>query len=212
MNVEAVISALRVLERELPVTARTRQGWRASITPSTEDRKQVAEVHAKEASVVTVAFDGSGGADIDDAGFIIAETRIEEAVRTRVFSARRQGFAFNVPAGVTRLFCQGFAKPYTAFVQMAPGMTTTERVGASYRISAYSVNAYETPAFARLVTVVCMSQTVFVAGPGGTEVELTCPPGAPFVPQSFTMAAYGSISIRDAGFGSAFSLYWEVTS
>lgn len=211
MAVADLIRALRVIDDALPVTERTRQGWRASITSSTTDRKQLCEIHAQEASVLTVSFDVSAGANVDDGGIIIAETRIGEALRTRSFFARRQGFALNVPAGITRVFCQGFTKPYTAFVQMAPGITTTERLGNIVTIPIGGTNVQATPSYARLVKVTVLQGSIAVTVPGGV-VTLIIPPGSE--PQSVEMPAYQDTAVSETtGINAAtFAIEWEVTA
>lgn len=211
MGVADLIRALRVIDDELPVMERTRQGWRAQITASTTDRKQLCEVHAREASVLTVSFDVAAGANVDDGGFIIAETRIGEAVRTRSFLARAQGFAFNVPAGITRVFCQGFTKPYTAFVQVAPGLVTTERVGKIIPLPIGGTNIQLSPAYARTVKVTVLQGTISVLVPLGT-VPLVVPPGGE--PQSVEFPAYMDTSVSEtSGVNAAtFAIEWEVTA
>lgn len=214
MSVRDLIRALQVIDDSLPVAERTQQGWRAAIVVST-DQRQVAEVHAREASVVSVSFDQQGGPNLEDAGYIIAETRIGEAVRKRTFVSRRQGFAFNVPAGVTRLFCRGFKKPYVAFVQMAPGITTTEHVSQAFDLAPFASVAVEAPEFARTVRVIAQRNhiTANVSYGGGAVSDLQTPVGAPASPMEATLAAYGSITVTESGgIGATAILIWEVTA
>ena len=190
----------------IPVTERTRQGWRASITASINDERQLVEVHAREASVLSVSFDLRAGVNVDDGGRIIVETRIGEAVRRRSLWARNQGFALNVPAGVTRVFCQGFTKPYTSFIQMAPGITTTERVGKVIVIPAAGANIQVSPELARLVKVTAL------VGP----IEVVVPLGAvPLVaPQSIEIPAYAETTVNntDVVNVATAAIEWEVTA
>lgn len=161
--------------------------------------------------MLTVSFDVAAGAFVDDGGTIIAETRIGEAVRTRSFLARGQGFAFNIPAGITRVFCQGFTKPYTAYVQVAPGLVTTERVGKIIPLPIGATNIQLSPAYARLVKVTVLQGTIAVLIPLGT-VALVVPPGG--VPQSVEVPAYRDTSVSEtSGVNAAtFAIEWEVTA
>ena len=206
MSIEDVISALRVLDREVPVTQRTRQGWRASITASANERKQLCEVHAREASVLTVSFELAAGQNVDDGGIIIAQTRIDEATRERTFLSKGQGFAFNIPAGVTRVFCNGFTKPYTAFVQIAPGIVTTEHVGRVFTIPIGGTNNSPTPAYARTVKVTCLTGAISITVPLGV-IAL-----APT--QSAEIPAYQDLTINEtSGINAAtVAVVWEVTA
>lgn len=174
-----------------PVTQRTKQGWRASIVASTSDPRQLCEVHAEAASTLSIKFDVPGGSSIDDAGQIVVETRVDEAVRTRTFPARRQGFALNVPAGVTRAFCVGFSKPYNVFIQLVPGLVTTEHLGITSTVVAAGTITQVTPEFARTVRVTCLRGTVAINVPGG--VYTLAAPG-----DSIEMPAYADTTVAEA--------------
>lgn len=198
------------------VTQRRQQGWRASI-PVGAVRKQLVEVHAEEASVLSISFDTSQGAQLDDAGFIDAETRVDEAVRSRTFATRRQGMACNVPAGITRVFCRGFAKPYTAYISLARGFAVSERLAQELDAPPFAVLSVEAPEFARTVSVAVQyghAQFQTSYGGGGysdiqTPLGLILTPG--LTPATPTLPAYGSIQIREiGGTGAAVTLIWEI--
>lgn len=188
---------------------REQQGWKAEITTGTNE-KQLVQVTALEPSVLSVVFDVSTGT-VDDAGTITVETRVNEALRRRSFNSRDQGISMNVPAGLTRVYCSLFIKPYVVWVTVARGIVTTEHITFMGQIPPGGTNVQRTPQFARSVRVVCLVGGIDVAVPGG-GVSMVNVPGTQ--PQSVEIAALGSLTINNSSAvtNASFAAIWEVTA
>lgn len=198
-----------------PRTSQRRsQGWRGQITPSAAGQRiQLVEVHAEAPSVLTISYDITGSPNIDDAGTLTIQTRVDEATRERRFTARIQGHAMPVPQGVTRVWCEGFAKGFGVQIQLARGVAVTERTpGIVDLLPAGNSTVYAAPAYARQCLVTCLAGQVDVtSGPGGGwtwRQTAATPSNALWIP------AYGSVTVTDmfGANGSVIGLSWEVTS
>lgn len=193
---------------------RREQGWRVTIpTAAPGTRSELIQAHLREPSVVSVVFNVQSTGDVDGAGFITCETRIQEAVRSRTFSARTQGFAFNTPAGVTRVFASSFAKQYSAWIQVAPGFTSTEHLGETVQLQAFETRTIATPAFARALKITAALGLINV-NLGSNQAVIQCQPGSNLQPQWIDIPADGSVTIstNGAAFGAIAALIWEVTA
>lgn len=188
---------------------REKQGWRGQILASTVgDRKQLCEVHAIAPSVLTVDFDITGTPLIDDAGTITVETRVDEASRVQTFASRVQGVALPVPAGITRVFCDGFQKPFAVGIQLAPGVAVTQHTQHNlFHLAALGTRVEASPRYARTLQVTCLSGAITVTANGVTWAQ------AAAGPTRFALVpAYGSFTVTDTAGGSDVSMVWEVTA
>lgn len=195
------------------VSQRRRQGWRVAIpTSATGVRVQLIEVHADEPSVCTITYDKAGTPLIDDAGIVTVQTRVDEATRERSFPSRWQGHALSVPAGVTRVFVEGFQKSFAVNVQVAPGVAVYEHTpGLIGYAPAGTGQSYEAPSYARAVRVTALASSILVfTGP----LPFSWVQNAGTPSESVIVPAYGSIRVQDngGGGGSTYSLQWEVTA
>ena len=186
------------------------QGWRGKIPATKSDTLQLTEMEAAKPSVISVSCLVGAGVVIDDQGTLTVQTRVQEALRTRVFRLRNQGFAANVPAGITRVFVDGaFFSEVNVYVLLSEGVVTTESMGNSFEILAGLTNSQVTPAYARTVTVKVLTGSVRVLVKGGGFVTLTV--GGV---EEVTIAAYATTEITEAtGVNAAsVSVVWEVTA
>lgn len=191
------------------VTLRRQQGWRATIEPGT--RQQLAEVHAEEPSVVSITCPDASVSAYDDAGTWIAETRVGEALRQRTFRSRACGVAFNVPAGVTRIFASAdFNKQLPVLVSMAPGIAARETLTEYLVLPAAGTATVGPPPFARSLTVRAQNVNARVTVPFG-QTNIYASTSGPGLLNATTIPALANTSIDNATFGAGVvSLEWEL--
>ena len=196
------------------VSQRRAQGWKQSIPANV--RKQLAEVHATEPSVVSVVIlptPGNAPGTVDDAGHIELETRIGEAVRTRVFATRWAGMALNVPSGITRVFAAAdFQKSLECYVQQAPGFTTLEHQVEQVYLAGAAVVTLTPPPFARSVEIYAATIDVRVQLPFVSDAYLYTPSGNPGGRASTgTFPALATVAVANNTLGGGFIVAsWEV--
>ena len=196
------------------VSQRRAQGWRQTIPPLV--RKQLVEVHAQEASVCSITVlptPGNAPSTVDDAGTLTIETRIGEALRTRSFRSRWAGQAFNVPSGITRIWCEAdFQKTLETYVQMAPGFSSLEHQVEQVFLAGAAVITLTPPPFSRSVTIYAATIDVRVQLPFASDAYLYTPSGNPGGRASTgTFPALASVSVANNTLGGGFIVAsWEV--
>jgi hypothetical protein len=196
-----------------PLTSTRRtQGW-SVVMPASPGESQLVLAETMEPSVVSMRFDnppGGGPSPLDDAGTIVVETRVGEAVRRRTLAIRAVGIAVNVPAGVQRVLCASLAKSYTAWVQVSPGITTTENLGQLVSIAAGGNPIVPAPEFARSVVVTAVVGVVDVVAPFGV---IALDPVTLGGVRSVELPAYGSVQLQNPMLtGASVSLVWSITA
>ena len=159
------------------VSQRRAQGWAQLVTVPGGERRQLVEAHCAEASTVSVTVQPQPGKSVDFAdlaGDLIIETRIGEAVRTRVFPTRWAGTSTNVPSGITRVyFASSSGLDVTLSAQIAPGIATIEHVSKWVIAPAAPAQLAVAPLpFARTVTVGPVSADLHIISPSGLNLDV----------------------------------------
>ena len=158
------------------VSQRRAQGWAQLVTVPGGERRQLVEAHCTEPSVVSVTVQpapGKAAALADAAGEIVVETRIGEAVRTRVFPTRFAGTSTNVPSGITRVFFQSVSGlDVQLSVQICPGIATIEHVSKWVLVPGAGTLTVAPLPFARTVTVGPVSADLHILSPSGLTLDV----------------------------------------
>ncbi len=180
------------------------QGWR--VTTSAAGTTQLCEVHAHDASAVVLRFDPSLGS-VDGFGSVVTETRVGEALRIRTVDIVTCGIAFNVGAGVTRVFLNlptAPIIPVTLWVLLSPALVTAEGITSYLTVPGNSTVFVHPPEFARTLNVSTMSLNVSVKTPTGNVVIANS--GPPLPPTWETEISNANVGAVDV------SLAWQVVA
>jgi hypothetical protein len=169
---------------------------------------QLAEVQTDEPSVLTVDYESVAGAKVDDTATTIVTTQIDESQRERSVISRRQGNAWPVPAGRSRVFVElNTALPIRAQIAISPGVAVTETTpGEISPVPPAGTVVFVAPPYARQAHVIALTGTIDVTTDGNTWQQVAATPS-----MDLWVPAYATLSVSSA-LGGLVAVSYQITS